>query len=211
MSPIISTLTNNWAPTAVEEGWESYYVTRTTQDLNGTTFNGGSLSSGGWGYGGGNCEGLVINVSGSGQYRLKSLSNYKWISTQTGTYNLYIRVDQGTSFNTSNNLVASVTSMTLPSGTGAFEIPLSVPVTLNAGTNYAVGWGFVENYGGTNGNSRSDAGDGLVSSKNFTDPKGVSRTLTLSDITTYNGPDPFDQTNGTSNSGGQLPVFGFEF
>jgi|TARA_Y100000033_G_C2746307_1_gene111268 hypothetical protein len=207
MSPIISTLTSNWTPADVELVYLPKYVDRTGDGLDGTTFNGGSNSGSGWGYGGGNSDAVCINVSGSSAYKLISISNSKFQNSQNSQW-FNIRVEQGTNFSTGTAVYTESKQMQFPTGNGAFEIPLAFPPLLQPNTTYVVGWGFPNNTSAT-GNSYSWSS--LSNNVSFYDPQGNLRQLTLSDVGSYGGADPFDDGNGSDNNRGQHPIFGFAF
>jgi|TARA_B100000035_G_scaffold15265_1_gene12429 hypothetical protein len=189
------------------------YVDRFGTGLTGTTFNGGSHSGGGWGYGGGNSDAIAFNISGTGTgFRLISISNHKFLNNQN-IKTFKIRAETGTQFtNTGSPLYQETKSMQFPGGsgndTGAFEIPLASPIEMQYNTNYIIGWGYPNGTSST-GNSRSQSGISQYT-HNFTDPFGTARSITVMDPN-FGGADPFDASNGTSRSGGQLPIIGFEF
>ena len=194
-----------------------YYVDRFGSGLTGPTFTRGSYAGNGWGYGGGNCDGFVFKINGSGTgFQLTSISNWAFVNNQN-IQSFNIRVEQGTAFTTSSPLYQETKSMQFPGGsgndTGAFEIPLASPIEMQYNQNYTVAWGF-PNGTSANGNSRAFTGTGGSANQvNFTDPWGTARTLIMSDITNFGGTDPFDSSNGSNGSTpqGQIPVLGLKF
>ncbi len=176
MSPIISTLTNNWTAGGEVE-YLPYYIDRSGDGLDGTTFNGGSNGSGGWGYGGGNTDSVGFSISGPSAFKLISISNAKFLNQQS-SQTFKIRVEQASGYNQGTPLYQETRTETFPSGNGAFEIPLTTPVLCQPNTTYVVGWGFPN---GTSSNGNSYNWSSLSGSLSFYDPLGNLRNIQFSD------------------------------
>ena len=169
--------------------------------------------TGTWSHSGGNCDVGSINISGSGQYQLYSISMGKRIQSGGNVPTMYLRVWQGTS---TGGTVVSAQSITYPALTDtssyyqAMELVYPEPVTLDRGTTYTVGYGFTSPGLGVNSGAGSDKS--ARSSYNISSTNGGG-TITFTGSNTYAGPDPFDASNGTNidNANGQLPIFGFKF
>lgn len=170
-----------------------------------------------WGYTGGNADGGVINISGSGEYKLYSISIGKSIgSANSATFSM--RVYSGTSASSGQLLSSQSLSFTGLTDTSspyeAQELVFPQEVTLNRGNNYAVAFGMASpgltnNTGALNGPNDSTRTIYAISSGNG------GGTISFSDMT-FSDSDPFDATNGTGFSSnnsrsGQLQVFGFRF
>ena len=198
---------------------DTTYIARVTGVANEQDYfpsNTGFMTSN-WSHSGGNADGGTINISGSGEYQLVSISMGKK-QGPGNTPTLYLRVYSGTVAQ-SGSLVSSQ-SITYPgfqdstSPYEAQELVFPEPVTLDRGTTYAVCYGMNTpglgvNSGAINGNS-----DGKRTSYSISSANGGG-TITFGDMT-YNDADPFDASNGTGfssqNSGsGQLQIFGFKF
>lgn len=173
--------------------------------------------SGTWTHNGGNCDVGSINISGSGQYQLYSISMGKRTGSISSIPTMYLRVWEGTS---TGGTVVSAQSITYPSladTTANYqcqELIYPEPVTLERGTTYTVGYAFLSTDAltSTSGAGTAGAPYDYRTTYNISSSNGGG-TLTLSGGNTFAGPDPFDTSNGTNINGanGQLPVFGFKF
>ncbi len=171
-----------------------------------------------WSHNGGNADGGTISISGSGQYKLYSISMGKRVSASGNVPTITMKVYTGTSANSSN--IVSSQNITYPAQTDtsspyqAQELVFPTPVTLDRGTTYAVAYGMATP--GLNVNSGAVLGvsDNKRTSYSISSENGGG-TLTFGDMALDGADsDPFDASNGTnfvSNGNGQLPIFGFIF
>lgn len=222
-APMLSTFGGGSArgfnPGASGDGFgDVVYIARVTGVADeSSTFPTNNFMSNTWGYGGGNADGGVINISGTGDYKLYSISIGK--STASGNSATFkMRVYTGTSASSGNLLSSQTLSYSgLVDGSSphqAQELVFPEEVTLSRGTNYAVAFGMdtpglTGSTGALNGNDDNTRTSYSISSGNG------GGTLSFSDMS-FSDSDPFDATNGTgfldnNNRSGQLPVFGFRF
>lgn len=190
------------------------YVARVTGVANeASSFPTTSFMTSTWGHNGGNADGVTLNISGSGQYQLYSISMGRRISNTGGGVNLSLRVTSG---NTSSGTLIASESITYPglidttSSYSAQELVFPTPVTLNRGTTYSVMYAVSSPLGVQSG--AIDTDDGVRATYNLSSNNGGG-TITWGSVT-YNASDPFDTSNGTHNDAtgrGQLQIFGLKF
>ena len=149
----------------------------------------------GWSFNGNNVDAVTINMTGVGTYKLGGLSMGVWNSAPPGTTAIRLLVAQGSDTSGTQIFEGAVS---LPDGNGLINFSSS-PITLNKGTTYTVGFSFPSGVGGSQ-------------ARNFT---GLSTTLSgsLGTLTVgtanFNGPAPYNASNGTSAGAGQHPFFSF--
>lgn len=196
------------------------YLDRTVaSSFNNTTTKPGQLPTNtytqGWGHSGGNADGLIINVSGSGTYNLYSIS----IGSQgaspgdTFTHTLYLRVETGSTTGSGTLLLNTSASYTLGfSGDRWHELVLPTPVTLDRGTSYFIGYGVAQGDPFPNSNSLNSTwyiGSNATTSLNVTTSDGSSATMTIGSPV-YGDSDPWDASNSTDSTRGTIPIIGIE-
>lgn len=168
-----------------------------------------------WSHNGNNADGGTINVSGSGEYKLISISMGKKVGPGN-TPTIFMKVYSGTV--AESGALVSSQSITYPgfqdstSPYEAQELVFPEPVTLDRGTTYAVCYGMNSPGLAVNSGAVDGTPDGKRTSYSIDSANGGG-TLTFGDMT-YNDSAPFGVTNGTtfvSSGNGQLPIFGFQF
>lgn len=198
--------------------FEPFYISRSSSVSTDTTFQTTQFMTSGWGYGGGNADGGVINWSGTGTYTITALSiGYAQNTSSPNSAGVRVRITQGSNLNGTVIHTETVPFQNSFNGSSypgrAAEIPISGDdFSLNRGTSYSVAIAFVTtdlpNY---NTFALDGSSDNCVTSRSVPEDYGGG-TITFVD-TNYNGPDPFDAGNGTtfsSGKDGQLQIFGLK-
>ena len=197
------------------------YLDRTSVgQYNNSTTKPGQLSttdySQGWGHSGGNADGLVINVSGSGTYNLYSISIGSQGQSASDTFNhtLYLRVETGST--TGSGTVLLNTSQQYSLGYRQerwIELVLPSEVTLNRGQSYFIGYGVANGNGFPSSNSQNStfyiSNENANTSLSVTTSDGSNATMTITDPS-YGAGDPWDATNSTAANRGTLPIIGIK-
>lgn len=158
----------------------------------------------GWGYSS-NTDALTINVSGSGTYQLKSISRFAVYSSSPGSGTFYLRVISG-SQTADASTIASQTITRTPLYTGSYyaeEFAFTTPPTLNKGSTYTVALGYGSGVSGYNTHYINSGASNSIST--------AYGTVTIGNVSSFNGSSPFNSNNGTGNAGGQIPIIGFIF
>jgi len=193
-------------------GDETYSSFPDTVTLSGS----GTATSSLWTYSSGSCDALRIRVTGTGTYRITSLSRFSYYGQGPSQQITYVAVFDGSSLgSTTLEITAAVrNAQEYDTNRTPEEFAFSTPITLNKGSWYAIALGYVSGYTASiNGNTPATA---YI-------PNGYARTSVTTDYGTvnfsslesywYNHPDisAFQNSRGTNSSKGQLPVIGLEF
>lgn len=183
---------------------------------NVTLSGSGTATSSLWTYSNDRCDALRIQVSGTGTYRLTSLSKFSYYGEAGSQQVTYVAVFDGSSLGSTNIGWTTIVRNPVQNNTNRYpeEYAFTTPITLNKGSWYAVALGYASGYSlSVNGYSPASA---YI-------PNGYARTSVTTDYGTvsfsslesywFNHPsiDEFQNTNGTTSSRGQLPVIGLEF
>jgi hypothetical protein len=183
---------------------------------NVTLSGSGTATSSLWTYTNGVCDALRIQVTGTGTYRITSLSRFSYYGTAGGQQITYVGVFDGSSLGSTSLGITAVVRNPVENNTNRYpeEYALSTPITLNKGSWYAVALGYVSGYS-VSVNNTNPASAYI--------PNGYARTSVTTDYGTvnfgslesywFNHPSitAFQNSRGTNSSQGQLPVIGLEF
>lgn len=194
------------------------YIDRTTDgSYNNYATKPGILTSSnwsqGWSHSGGNADGIVINISGSGTYQLYSLSIGSTGQGPGDTFNhtLYLRVETGTTTGSGNLLLNTNSTYTLGYTSATWhELILPTAVTLDRGTSYYIGYAVAQGDPFPSPNQMNSAykiGSSADTTMPITTSSGQTATVTISDPS-YGAADPWDATNATDSGRGQIPIIG---
>lgn len=173
--------------------------------------NGSTEFTAGWGHGGNNTDRIVINVSGSGTYNLRGLS----MGTQGGEVSSYYvavkyRVESGTAFGSGSVIYEESTTVEMRGNSSQpdwVEMLFSnKSVTLNRGQNYVIGYSL--DLSNTPSNStRRISGGPSPSTYDIITASGSGATLTVTDAGDgSSAPAPWNTSNGTGATSGQIPI-----
>lgn len=157
----------------------------------------------GWGYGA-NSDALTVSVSGSGVYKITSISRFGVYNASPPSTTFYIRVFDGST--TGGTTLASDTITRVPLFTAnryAEEFVFSTPPLLTKGSTYTIAIGYGSGVSGYN--------TGYISSSASQSVSTAYGTVTFGNVTSFSGTSPFNSSNGTDRTRGQLPVVGFLF
>ena len=157
----------------------------------------------GWGYST-NSDALTVSVSGSGSYQITSISRFGVYNASPPTTTFYIRVFDGST--TGGTTLASDTITRVPLYTSnryVEEFVFSTPPVLTKGSTYTIAIGYGSGASGYNTGYINSGAAGSVST--------AYGTVSFGNPTSFNGTSPFNSSNGTDDTRGQLPVVGFLF
>ena len=201
-----------------------YFDRTAAQTYNNYTYKPGQLSTSnysvGWSHNGSNADGIVINVSGTGTYELYSLSigSSGQSASDVFTRTLYLRVETGNTTGSGTVLLNTSASYTLGYSSDRWhELVLPSPVTLDRGQDYFIGYGVATGDGFPNSNQQNDSyhiqGSHATTAAYITTSAGNSAIfdalVTITDAS-YGAADPFDSSNGTDRTRGQIPIIGIK-
>lgn len=167
----------------------------------------------GWGHSGSLADGIIINIGGTGTFQLYSISTGASGASAGDTFShtFYFRVETGSAVGSGTVISSQSASYSIGYNTDRWhELVLPTPVTLDRGTSYFIGYGHADGDGYPTDNSKNSAfyiTSNAVSSLNITDQSGTNASVTFSSPS-YGGPDPWDGTNATDQTRGQLMIIG---
>jgi hypothetical protein len=214
--PLITTLGNNSVRGFNPGGTEKpVYIARVPSLADEVKNFPGNVNfmNGTWTHNGGTCDAGTINVSGTGTYKLYSLSMGKRLVAGS-VPNILMRVYSGDITSTGNRVSSqSIIYPNLIDATSPYqcqELVFPEPVTLNRGTTYTVAYAVSSNLGSNSGALQAQT---VRTTYNISAANGGG-TLAFGSVPYFGDSDPFDQNNGTSfagNGNGQIPVIGLIF